>query len=149
MSDIIQHLLKGITTSSEEETRAHAERFASSIPPDHVLALSGDLGTGKSTFVRGLATAWSITQPITSPTYNLYHLYKGTRQLIHFDAYRLDHPAQADALMLEEFMSSPWCLAIEWPEKIQDWLPDTASALSFSITQDGKHHIKLRSWESL
>ena len=64
--------------------------------------------------------------------------------LVHLDAYRLDDPRQIAALMLDDFLVSPWCLAVEWPEKIAAWLPDNALHLALGIADDGRHTIRLR-----
>ena len=108
-----------------------------------MLALHGDLGVGKTTFVRGLAQAWNINEPITSPTFNLYTVYQGTRQLVHLDAYRLDPGANLETLMIDDFLVPPWCMAIEWPERIAEELPANAWHLYLSIDPDKKRRIRL------
>lgn len=115
---------------------AVATALAQQLEPDATLALHGDLGAGKSTFVRGLALAWGISDPITSPTYNIFSIYQGERQLIHMDAYRLNSATQAESLLIEEFMRTPWCLAVEWPEKVEGWLPENALHLWFSCGEE-------------
>ena len=104
--------------------------------------LHGDLGVGKTTFVQGLATAFGIAERVTSPTFTLYNVHKGRRTLVHLDAYRLQTPAQADALLLEEFLVGPYCLAVEWPERIAGWLPRETIALRFSIEAPGRHRVQ-------
>lgn len=112
-------LAEGIVTLSAEETIAIAQRLAADLPDNAILTLEGDLGAGKTTFVKGLALAWGITQTVTSPTFNIYNLYQGQRQLAHMDAYRLEAtPGIWDELLLDELISPPFCLAIEWPEKL-------------------------------
>lgn len=116
---ILDKLAKGITSSSPEQSFQIAEELAATLPPEAVLTLEGDLGAGKTTFVKGLAKAWSIQESVTSPTFNIYNLYQGDRQLAHMDAYRLEEsPEIWDELMLEELISPPFCLAIEWPSKL-------------------------------
>lgn len=144
MMNILERLSTGLEVGSPEAMEACAGELAACLPVDHVLALSGDLGAGKTTFVRGLARAWGIAEPILSPTFNLYYLYHGQRQLVHMDAYRLEKPEEIHALMLEEFLQSPWCLALEWPEKVDPvWLRD-AWHLDLSILKYGRHFIRLR-----
>lgn len=121
-----------------------AHDFAFLIPENTVIALHGDLGVGKTTFIRGLARAWQISEPVTSPTFNLYTLYQGTRQLVHLDAYRLSSGAELDALMIDDFLSPPWCLAIEWPERIDEELPDDTWHLYLNINPDTTHRIQLK-----
>ena len=142
-TDLLQQLRKGIVTSSADETERIARAFAALVPEDQVLAFHGDLGAGKTTFIRGLARAWDIVEPVTSPTFNLYTLYNGSRQLVHLDAYRLGTGSDLDALMIDDFLSLPWCLAVEWPERIADSLPDDAWHLYLDITPDRAHRIRL------
>lgn len=141
---IFERLRAGVTTSSAEETRAIAAELGAALPADVTLALHGDLGVGKTTFVQGLARGLGITDPITSPTFNIFTLHRGPTVLLHLDAYRLDHPRQVEDLLLADFMISPWCLAVEWPEKIEGWLPPNALDLDLSITPDERHTIRLR-----
>jgi len=142
---IFAKLRAGVTTSSAEESHALAEELARELPPDTTLALHGDLGVGKTTFVQGLARGLGVHDPVTSPTFNIFTLYKGNaRTLVHMDAYRLENDRQIDALMLEDFLVSPWCLAVEWPEKIAAWIPANALHLDLGITTDQRHTIRLR-----
>jgi tRNA threonylcarbamoyladenosine biosynthesis protein TsaE len=82
----------GLVTRSGEETERAAEAFAALLPPDTVLALEGDLGAGKTTFVRGLVRGLGVTGDITSPSFALLNVYDGHRQVFHVDAYRLTRP---------------------------------------------------------
>lgn len=143
MSQILKELRAGLRSRSAAETEAIAESLASVLPADCVLALHGNLGVGKTTFVRGLARAWGIDEAVTSPTFNLYTIYKGTRQLIHLDAYRLESGADLDALMIEDFLEAPWCFAIEWPERIADTLPEDTWHLYLTINEDLSHALRL------
>jgi len=144
-SEVLQRLRAGVTTASADETRQLAAALAEVIPPDTVLALHGDLGVGKTTFVQGLATGFGITEPVTSPTFAVFVLHRGGRRLLgHLDAYRIEGAAQTDALLLEEFLVSPWCLAVEWPEKMADWLPAGAWHLDLGIGEGEQHTVKLR-----
>tara|TARA_B100001248_G_scaffold262503_1_gene258908 strand:+ start:10421 stop:10858 length:438 start_codon:yes stop_codon:yes gene_type:complete len=135
---------QGITTQSAEETQAIAKELAAVLPEECTLALHGDLGTGKTTFIQGLALAWEISKPITSPTFNLYCIYEGTRRLIHMDAYRLEKPEEAEALLLEDFLIPPYCLAIEWPTKLGNTLDANAWHIEFGIQEAGIHTLQLK-----
>ncbi|MBW8782850.1 MAG: tRNA (adenosine(37)-N6)-threonylcarbamoyltransferase complex ATPase subunit type 1 TsaE [Verrucomicrobia bacterium] len=141
---IFAKLRVGVTTASAEETHALARELAAALPVDTTLALHGDLGVGKTTFVQGLARGFGIEAPVTSPTFNIFTLYRGTRTLVHLDAYRLENDHQIDALMLDDFLTSPWCLAVEWPEKIAAWIPADALHLDLGITPEEKHTVRLR-----
>jgi len=141
-TSICDKLRQGVTTASAEETRALAAELASALPPDVVLALHGDLGVGKTTFVQGLARGLGVKEQVTSPTFAIYSVYQGApRKLVHLDAYRLEHERQIEALLLEEFLTSPWCLAVEWPEKVGAWLPPGAWHVTLSIVEGDRHRI--------
>jgi tRNA threonylcarbamoyladenosine biosynthesis protein TsaE len=134
----------GWTTRSPAETEAAGAALAAVLPPDTVLALHGELGAGKTTFVRGLARAWGVTGPVPSPTFNYFLIYDGARRLVHLDGYRLTRPADADALLVEEFLQSPWCVAIEWPEHLGDRLPADAWHLEFAAPDETTRVLTLR-----
>lgn len=133
-----------MTTASAEETRALAAEFAAALPPDTTLALHGDLGVGKTTFVQGLAQGLRIPDAVTSPTFNIFTLHRGPTNLLHLDAYRLNRAKEVEDLLLADFLVSPWVLAVEWPEKIADWLPANALHLELGITAGEKHTVLLR-----
>ena len=140
---IFAELRAGVVTSSAGETRLLGARLAAALPPDATLALHGNLGVGKTTFVQGLAQGFGIPDMVTSPTFNILHLYRSRRTLVHLDAYRLENAHEVSELMLEDFLVSPYCLAVEWPEKIAAALPADAWHLSLSIEAPGRHRVGL------
>lgn len=142
--NILERLNNGIDTRSPAETIAIAAALTESLPPDAILALEGDLGAGKTTFVKGLAHAMGIQELITSPTFNIFNTYdSGARTLIHMDAYRLDPQSNViDELMLEDFMNPPYCLAIEWPGNLGELPWPTSLQLNFTIPSVGIHRIQ-------
>ncbi len=142
--NILDRLQRGVRSHSAQETEIIAQALASSIPEDKVLAFHGDLGAGKTTFIRGMAKAWGIVEAVTSPTFNLYTIYKGaSRQLLHLDAYRLSDGSDLDALMIDDFLISPWCLAVEWPSRISESLPSDMWQLYLEIDANRAHTIRL------
>ena len=143
--DVLDELKRGITTASAEETEAIGARLAGVIGTDTALALSGDLGAGKTTFIRGLARGLGITADVTSPTYTIYTIYQGNRQLLHMDAYRLSDAHQLDSLSIDEFLKSPYLIAVEWPENIPAFFDDYECLfLKMEITEDHSHRISLQ-----
>ena len=143
--NILDKLRAGITTASADASQAIAAEFASALPETCTLALHGDLGVGKTTFVQGLARGFGITEHVTSPTFNIYTVHRGNlRTLVHLDAYRLETTAQIESLLIEDFLNPPWCLAVEWPEKIRAWIPANPLHLDLGITADEHHTIRLR-----
>jgi tRNA threonylcarbamoyladenosine biosynthesis protein TsaE len=143
-TSIYDRLRVGVATASAEGTRALAAELAAALPPDSTLALHGDLGVGKTTFVQGLAHGLGITDAVTSPTFNIFTLHRGRTNLVHLDAYRLETAQQIEDLLLADFLVTPWCLAIEWPEKIADWIPPGTVHLVLGITPDERHTIRMR-----
>ena len=142
---ILDRLRQGIATAAAEETRLLAAELAAVLPVDATLALHGDLGVGKTTFVQGLAHGLGVREQVTSPTFAIYTVYRGAgRTLLHLDAYRLENEAQVESLLLEEFLISPWVLAVEWPEKTGGWLSAEALHLTLSIIDGDRHKIALR-----
>lgn len=118
-------------TRSEEETVAVARQVASTLKAGDVLLVSGNLGAGKTTFVRGLAEGLGMNpDDVSSPTFTLIHEYRGGRLgLYHADLYRLDRAATAD-LGLEEMGVDDGVLAVEWPDRLTHQI---ASAITVDI----------------
>ena len=110
---------------SEEATHRIAQQVATTLRPGDVLLLSGDLGSGKTTFVRGLADGLGINpDDVSSPTFTLVHEYRGrSMTLYHADLYRLERAATGD-LGLEELGVRDGVLAIEWPDRLSHDIPD-------------------------
>lgn len=135
-----------ITTRSLSETNAFAASIANTIKPGAVLALSGDLGAGKTAFSKAFATALGITTEITSPTFTLMNIYplpkklRGIESFVHIDAYRLDTPAEFEALGAYDHVGAPGTVSIvEWAEKIPGIfdIPDV-TRISISIESSGE-----------
>lgn len=144
-TSICDRLRAGVATRSADETRSLAAEWAKALPADATVALHGDLGAGKTTWVQGMALGFGVQGPVTSPTFTIYHLHPGaTRMLAHLDAYRLGSPREAEELLLEEYLVSPWCLAVEWPDRVPGWIPPDAWHLDLDIRPDGLHSVRLR-----
>lgn len=112
-----------LETHSKEETMRLGYKVASLLPNGSVLTFTGDLGAGKTTFVRGLAEGLGIKETVQSPTFNIMKIYlKGSRPLIHIDAYRL---ADIDTdIGLDEYIGyETGITVIEWPEFIERLIP--------------------------
>ena len=142
---IFSKLRDGLITRSADEARGFAADVGALLEGDTILALHGNLGVGKTTFVQGLAHGLGVRESVTSPTFTIFNIHQGSRhRLVHLDAYRLEAAAQVEQLMLEDFLVSPYCLAVEWPEKIAAWLPPETLHLDLWILQEGQHRIQLR-----
>ena len=107
-----------VTTNSERETFALGENVAAALAPGTFVLLHGDLGAGKTAFVRGMAAGLGGSpDDVSSPTFVLIQHYKGRTPLVHVDLYRLDSAAAVDDLGLEELASGA-VVAIEWAERL-------------------------------
>lgn len=124
--------------SSQEEMVAFGKATAEKLAPNTLLALSGDLGAGKTTFAQGLAQGLQIQEPICSPTFIYLNAYKAATPLFHFDLYRLKSPSDFLALGFDEYFDKGGICVIEWPERIIDLLPPTTFWLFFSFNEKGR-----------
>src|SRR3989344_7421055 len=109
-------------TSSPTETKEFAQALAKAFTPPKILALFGDLGAGKTTFIQGLAKGLGIKGRVLSPTFIFIrpHTLKGGSKFYHVDLYRLDSEKDAEAIGLTEILQDKNAIvAIEWPEKIE------------------------------
>ena len=114
-----------IYTHSPEETEAAGELFGSLLPAGAVIAYTGDLGAGKTSFTRGLARGLGITEPITSPTYTIVNEYlSGRLPLFHFDMYRLHSADDLFDIGWEDYLERGGVCAVEWSERVADALED-------------------------
>ncbi len=132
---------------SAAETRAFGARLARILPSGSVLALSGELGAGKTCFVAGLAVGLGIEEPVTSPTYTLMHEYRSedqNRVLIHFDAWM----AGRERGFLEgggaEWLVTEGVAAVEWADHVQEYLPDPHVAVLLEHAGPEDRRIRLR-----
>ena len=130
-------------SQSAEETVAHGRAHAASLRRGDVLALCGDLGAGKTHFVKGLATALGADADVTSPTFTLIHEYIGGRlPLYHFDFYRLDDEDDALKIGLDEYLEGDGVCVIEWADKFPGLLPEHTQWLRFTHREDGARLIE-------
>lgn len=108
-------------SKSESDTYKIAAEFAATLNGGEIVLLSGELGAGKTVFVKGLAAALGITDEVTSPTFTLMNVYRGALTLYHFDVYRLHSGEEAYAAGLTEFFGEAGSVScIEWWENVAD-----------------------------
>ena len=134
-------MIESRTTHSEDETAAVARALAGALSAGDVLLLSGNLGAGKTAFVRGLAAGLGINpDDVSSPTFTLVHEYRGGRlRLYHVDLYRLDRAA-TEELGLEEMAVADGVLAIEWPDRLTH-TPPGAKTINIDIIDESTRRI--------
>ena len=105
---------------NERETEALGERLARSIPGGAVIAMYGDLGAGKTAFVRGMARGLELDCRVSSPTFTIVNEYLGERELIHFDMYRLSCADELFDIGWEDYIARGAICAVEWSENVED-----------------------------
>lgn len=112
MNEFISH--------SEHDTELAGELLASKLPGGSVVAMYGDLGAGKTAFVRGMAKGMGLDCRVSSPTFTIVNEYLGKRELIHFDMYRLSSADELFDIGWEDYLSRGAVCAVEWSENVQD-----------------------------
>lgn len=123
------------TSHSEEDTIQFAENFESEKFPGMVICLRGELGSGKTVFVKGFANALGIVEPITSPTFSLVKEYlDGEMHLYHLDVYRLED--SSEGFELSDYLKDDAVSIIEWPEMVEDQLPDERLDIKIKVIDD-------------
>jgi tRNA threonylcarbamoyladenosine biosynthesis protein TsaE len=119
------------TSSSPEDTESIAAAIGAALSPGDVVILTGDLGAGKTTFVRGLARGLGVTIGVKSPSFAIHLRYPGRIALHHLDLYRLKDGRDLSELGLEDVLEQEGVTAVEWGERLGDWLPDRALNIRF------------------
>ena len=117
-----------VESSSPEETERLAAALAAELAPGDVVTVSGELGSGKTTFVRGAARALGVEGPVTSPTYTIGHLYEGRVPVSHLDLYRFERMSDAEWGDLEGYFGDAIAF-VEWPEAGAGFLPPARVAV--------------------
>lgn len=111
-------------SNSYEDTQKIAAEFANTLKEGDVICVYGDLGVGKTAFAKGLAKGLGINEPITSPTFTILNVYNSSLPLYHFDVYRIADSDEMYEIGYEEYVYGDGVSVIEWPELINDILPD-------------------------
>jgi tRNA threonylcarbamoyladenosine biosynthesis protein TsaE len=109
-------------TTTPEETEAVGAELAARLAPGDVVLVGGELGSGKTTFVRGAARALGVEGPVTSPTFTIGHLLPGRLEIAHLDLYRLRSLVGEDPALLDDYLTPQRVAFVEWPEAAAPWL---------------------------
>ena len=127
-------------TDNAEQTSALGEQFAKSLKKGAVVLLKGEMGAGKTIFVKGVARALGITERITSPTYAYMNDYDGV--LYHYDCYRLSSGEDAEGLGLTDYFYADGICIIEWSENIADVLPQNCIEVKIEKIGENQRRIE-------
>lgn len=144
-----------VTTRSADETVALGRRIGEACTPGYVILLSGELGTGKTCLIGGIASGLSVAEYTFSPSFVLVREYHGRLMLFHMDFYRIESPEEAADLGIEEYLYGEGVCAIEWAERAAGLLPEEHLAIELEYVSDAEEsrhvHITARGahYESL
>ncbi len=111
-------------SNSCEETQKIAADFAKTLKGGDVICMRGGLGAGKTAFTQGLARGLNVREPVTSPTFTIVNEYEGRLMLYHFDVYRISDSDEMYEIGYEEYVYGNGVSVIEWPQRIEDILPE-------------------------
>lgn len=128
-------------SDSEAQTEDIGARFAASIPDGSVVAFYGELGSGKTAFVRGMARGMGIDAPVSSPTFTIVNEYEGARRLFHFDMYRLGSADELYGIGWDDYLAREGVCAVEWSENVAEAFDGSEIAVRFEKTGDESRRI--------
>jgi len=142
MSPILDRNSIEIISRSPEQTRRVGMRLGALMKPGDVICLEGDLGSGKTTLVQGLAAGWGSLDAVSSPSFVIVNVYRrlDQLQLFHLDAYRLSGPAEAADLDLDNIFGTG-SLVVEWADVIVDALPEECLWVNLRYVDDNQRDL--------
>jgi tRNA threonylcarbamoyladenosine biosynthesis protein TsaE len=134
-----------LISNSIKETLAIGEKLGKSLRPGDVIALVGDLGSGKTVLTKGIAKGLGVknTRYVNSPTFVIIKEYKGKVPLYHFDIYRLNRYTLVDDIAFEEYFYGDGVTVVEWADKIPELLPKKRIEVRLSVVGDTKRKIEV------
>jgi tRNA threonylcarbamoyladenosine biosynthesis protein TsaE len=144
---LYRHVVECVT-GSPEETEALAARLAGRLRAGDVVAVSGELGSGKTTFVRGAARALGVHEPVSSPTFTIGHRYDAPVPVAHLDLYRLAGIDPEEWADLEPYFDGTVAF-VEWPEHGGHWLPETRATVTLNHVDESHRQVSIDSDEDL
>lgn len=135
----------GMITKNAEETILAGEKLAKKLKPGDIIALSGNLGSGKTTFTKGIGKGLGVKNPrrINSPTFVLIKEYNGKIPLYHIDLYRLDGLKEIENLAVEEYIYGKGVTVIEWAEKMKFALPKKHISVRFKVKGGDRREVAI------
>jgi len=126
-----------MTVVTEAELRNRGEELGRNLPPGSILLFRGEVGAGKTTFIKAIAAGLGVESATASPTFALVHHYQGRRgPVFHIDCYRLGTPDEAQDLDWEGLLRDGDALLIEWPDRAGPWLPQATHHFGLSQVDD-------------
>jgi len=145
MNDIWSRITAGIVLDHPSKMHEVGLEIGRQIEPNQTLSLEGNLGDGKTTLSKGIAAGWGVKTTVKSPTFNYFLTYEGERGLlVHLDAYRLGGPEEYESLMLEEILTEPWLLLVEWPDRVTGCLPQPNTTLRLESIDESTRRLSMK-----
>ena len=133
--------MRKVITHSEEETIELGKKFSGKLQKGDLIALFGDLGSGKTQLIKGICAGLGVKEDVTSPTFTLMNIYQGREKIFHYDFYRLSTDAEVYDLGIDDFIFSDGICLIEWAEKAERFLPDNRIDIRFDYGDDENERI--------
>jgi tRNA threonylcarbamoyladenosine biosynthesis protein TsaE len=136
---------KNILSKSHQDTHEWGKRLAALLKSGDVIALFGDLGTGKTTFTQGVCAGLDVTQGVTSPSFTLIQEYEGRLPVFHFDFYRLESVAEIEDLDIDSYLMAGGVCIVEWAERGEPLLPEDRISVMFDrVSRNGDFSVHER-----
>jgi len=132
-----------VETSSPEETAAAGAGLAALLGPGDVVLVSGELGSGKTTFVRGACRALGVEGPVTSPTFTIGQLLEGRIEVAHLDLYRLGSLAGEDPALIEDYLTPDRVAFVEWPAVGEPAIGRVTARVQIEHVAEGRRRIEV------
>jgi tRNA threonylcarbamoyladenosine biosynthesis protein TsaE len=135
-------------STSAEQTREFARRFAVGLRPGDAVCLTGPLGAGKTEFMRGISEVFGCDEQLSSPTFSLLNIYEGSKEgrpveLHHFDLYRLESEKELESAGFEEYLSGPFVSVVEWGDKFPSFDSRYTRRVTLDIAGEGLRKITI------
>ena len=132
-----------IYTHNEAETEAAGAELARTLPAGTVVALYGDLGAGKTAFVRGMARGLGLSARVSSPTFTIVNEYPGSTELCHFDMYRLESADELFDIGWEDYLRRGAVCAVEWSERVEEAFDGSELRVRIETLGDSERKISI------
>ncbi|MBQ5957041.1 MAG: tRNA (adenosine(37)-N6)-threonylcarbamoyltransferase complex ATPase subunit type 1 TsaE [Clostridia bacterium] len=129
-------------SKTEKETENAGYELGKTLRGGDIVALNGDLGTGKTVFTRGIARALGISAPIQSPTFTIVREYRGELRLCHFDLYRVTEAEELYEIGFEDYLDDDTVAVIEWADMFPEVIPKKAVRVTIGYCPDGRRRIE-------
>ena len=137
-----------LTTIGPEETQAYGRRLADRLRSGDVIALMGELGSGKTCLIQGICQGLDVADDVTSPTFTLINEYQGRLPVYHFDLYRLEDPESVLDIGFDEYVDGNGVCLIEWADKFPEILPEERIEIWIEILDGERRRLRITEYSN-